>query len=180
MRSVRTSSQLPGCPRAPKIPAKLAKRTAARQLREAPASIPAPKLPERLASQRPSPWNMLQHQRAFPALATTPKPVPALMATPIPAPPSVPVAPAIAAPKVAPKRLAVPATKQAQPSDCGSDDPVGLTILENYSIFMTSEVRALSAELNAAKRASKLDNSARQSVPQIRLSRKGTRSSPMP
>ena len=77
-----------GCPKAPRSNRKASKQIETRQQH----AIPSAELPNSLRPQRPSPWNKLNHQQAFPAvkpqqLAPT-KTIPPLMACPIPAPAS--------------------------------------------------------------------------------------------
>lgn len=72
-----------GCPKAPKSPPKAVKRAVAR------APLPPPPAPAqtRLSPQRPSVWNKLHHQSAFPALAPQASPAPTLLELRVPPPP---------------------------------------------------------------------------------------------
>ncbi|KAJ8703924.1 hypothetical protein PYW07_013218 [Mythimna separata] len=108
-----------GCPKAPKTSSpKLVKRASARQQRESPSvalKAPSVQMPERLAPQRQSPWNRLNHQKAFPALPTPSKvaQIPALMDIVVPTPP--PKSGPTAQP-ARPKASPVPAAPAATPS----------------------------------------------------------------
>ncbi|KAJ8731152.1 hypothetical protein PYW07_004316 [Mythimna separata] len=108
-----------GCPKAPKTSSpKLVKRASARQQRESPSGAfkaPSVQMPERLAPQRQSPWNRLNHQKAFPALSTPSKvaQIPALMDIVVPTPP--PKSGPTAQP-ARPKASPVPAAPAATPS----------------------------------------------------------------
>lgn len=148
-----------GCSKAPKKSSpKLNKRSDARQLRECPSGLPVPssQLPTKLSPQRPSPWNRLNHQQAFPALVPShppPPPMPGLMDPRIrilskPAP----------APKAAPATLAAPSHPQSTPV-VGGPSPVidSFNIISGtFTTFFTPRAKQMANELVAARNAGDL------------------------
>lgn len=143
-----------GCPKAPKSSSsKLAKRASARQQRESPSvKIPSSQLPERLSPQRPSPWNSLNHQRAFPALGKAETiNIPGLLDTPVPAPAH--PAPRAAAPQTAQNVTPVASPAPPRPSPPGpvlNAKETSLQTIVGFVAFVGPEADCLAEELRNA------------------------------
>lgn len=140
-----------GCPKAPKASsAKLAKRASARQQRESPSvRLPSNQLPERLGPQRPSPWNALNHQKAFPALAKVDAtPIPGLLDAPNPPP-----APRVAAPALSSRAAPVASPALPRPAPPGPEvsEESSFGTIARFAVFVTPEADRMAAELRQTK-----------------------------
>lgn len=142
-----------GCPKAPKLAQRrLAKRHSARQQRESP-SVKAPQPPPaRLSPQRPSPWNALNHQRAFPSLRPTATPsIPGLMDTAVPPPVAV-TTPTLVERRTTPAPIPTaqaPGPVRNSPAPPNGERAIDI-IFNAYRAFFTPAADRMAAEVKAA------------------------------